>query len=97
MKELITQAQFSKEYEGKNVSVVCTRYNLSNHIWECNFSCISLLNLAHFVVELFNCATLSGADLLFLNFGDKHVHVNKCTENNTFTHYLEVIASKLEF
>lgn len=97
MKELITQAQFSKEYEGKNVSVVCTRSPHISSWWDCKFSQTSLLNIAHFVVELFNCATLSGATHLTLEFGNYRTGVDKCTENNTFTHYLDVIASKLEF
>ena len=97
MKEKITQVKFSKEFDGKDVSVTCSRYNDSNNIWECTFTIISLLHLAQFVVELFNCETLSGAEILFLHFGGKMVSVNKCPENNTYTYYLEVLASNVRF
>ena len=97
MNEEITQVKFSKEYDGQVVSVVCTKSDFNSSFWDCNFSKISLLNLAHFVVELFNCATLGSAKYLWLHFGNHCVQVERSTETNTFTHYLEVFASKLLF
>ena len=97
MNEEITQVKFSKEFDGQEVSVVCTRSPLISSWWDCKFSKTSLLNIAHFVVELFNSVTLSGATHLSLEFGNYCAGVDKCTENNTFTHYLEAIASKLGF
>ncbi|MBQ2835600.1 MAG: hypothetical protein IJE68_02040 [Clostridia bacterium] len=95
MKEEITQVKFSKEYDGKEVSVVCTRDQLYSWIWKCNFNKISLLNIAHIVFELFNSSILGDAKLLQLHVNDNYrFSVEKSTENNTFTHYLEEIASK---
>ena len=97
MKEEITQVKFIKEFDGFEFWVVCSQSTTCSSWWDCQFSRISLLNLSHFVVELFNCPTLNGADKLFLGFGNHCISVDKSTENNTFTHYLEQIASKLAF
>lgn len=97
MNQEITQVKFSKEYDGEKFSVVCTQSNFNRSFWDCKFSHISLLNLVRFVVELFNCSTLSGADHLSLFIGNSVIGVDRCTENNTVSHYLEEIASELEF
>jgi len=94
MNEEITQVKFSKEYDGQKVSVVCTKSDCHSSWWDCNFSKTSLLHLAHFVVELFNCTTLN-ADYLSLRCGERYLRVDKCAENNTYTHYLEALASQV--
>ena len=95
MKQEITQVKFSKQYNERNVSVICTQSTIQSSCWECKFNRTSLLNVADFVVELFNCTTLNNATLLSLHFGEHIISVEKCAENNTFTHYLEELASKL--
>ena len=95
MEEQVTQVNSSKENNGKLVSVICTRSDICQSIWSCTFNTTSLLNIAHFVVELFNSATLN-ANLLHLRLSKGAlVSVKKSTEDNTFTHYLEDIASQL--
>ena len=96
MNEEITQVKFSKEYDGQKVSVVCTLSEISSlaRCWNCEFSKTSSLNIAHIVdivVELFNSATLN-ADHLTLHCGERYLRVDKCAENNTYTHYLEELA-----
>ena len=95
MKEQITQVKFSKEYNGRNVSVVCTLSDTTpSRYWTCEFSKTSLLNIVHIVVELFNSTTLN-ADHLSLRCGERYLSLDKCVENNTYTQYLEELASQV--
>ena len=94
MKEQITQVKFSKEYDGRNVSVVCTLSENPARYWTCEFSKTSLLNIVHIVVELFNSTTLN-ADHLSLRCGERYLRVDKCAEANNYAHYLEELASQV--
>ena len=96
MEQKITQVKFSKEIEGKTISVVCTMSDLSSSLWICNFSNVSLFDIAYFVVDLFNSDLLNASKLMLHASNGKKFYVNRSTEN-TFTHYLEELSSQINF
>ena len=96
MTEEITQVKLTKEFDGKSISVECTRSIINTSTWSCIFKSGTLLDVAFFAVELFNSTTLN-AEYLSLQFGGYSVLLEKSVDANTFTHYLELIASKVKF
>ena len=96
MEQKITQVKFKKEIESKSISVVCTVSDLSDSLWICNFGNISLLDIAYFVVDLFNSDLLNASKLTLHVSSGKKFSVEKSTEN-TFTHYLEELSSQINF